>query len=164
MWDEKLRCGGMNHFMLPVSHKVEATFFSDAGRYGINAMELLINAMLSQGARRDRFVAKVFGGGHVLRGMSYRNPVPDANAEFALSYLEAEGIPVIAHDVGGNRPRDVRFLLQTGKVLVRKIANEVVTAVAREEKSYRNSLDQGPSSVVFFDESGTAPKSKRRKS
>jgi len=34
---------------------------SEAGRYGIHAMELLINDMMSKGANRRQLLAKIFG-------------------------------------------------------------------------------------------------------
>ena len=51
--------GGMNHFLLPGTGSVTG---GDATRYGVHLMELLINGLLKQGARRDRLEAKIFGG------------------------------------------------------------------------------------------------------
>ncbi|MGO7374200.1 chemotaxis protein CheD, partial [Rhizobium ruizarguesonis] len=50
--------GGMNHFLLPGSAK-SPTSGGDATRYGVHLMELLINGLLQQGARRDRLEAKI---------------------------------------------------------------------------------------------------------
>ena len=59
----------MNHFLLANRRYTRDTpvIESEAGRYGIHAMELLINEMLKQGAQRSNLKAKVFGGGDVLR-------------------------------------------------------------------------------------------------
>ena len=40
--------GGMNHFLLPGEEGGEGL------RYGVQSMELLVNALLRRGARRDR--------------------------------------------------------------------------------------------------------------
>jgi chemotaxis protein CheD len=45
--------GGMNHFLLP-GNASSPSSGGDATRYGVHLMELLINGLLKQGARRDR--------------------------------------------------------------------------------------------------------------
>src|SRR5690606_36088641 len=49
LYDPMLGLGGMNHFMLPGGDINDAT----SARYGVNAMELLINDLLKRGARRQ---------------------------------------------------------------------------------------------------------------
>jgi chemotaxis protein CheD len=48
IWDEVAGVGGMNHFLLPGNEGGS----SDHVKYGVNAMELLINGLLKQGAAR----------------------------------------------------------------------------------------------------------------
>ncbi|MGH8441646.1 MAG: chemoreceptor glutamine deamidase CheD, partial [Nevskiaceae bacterium] len=62
--DAEAGIGGMNHFMLPEGSVGPA---SAPARYGVYAMEVLLNALLKHGAKRSRLQAKVFGGGHVLK-------------------------------------------------------------------------------------------------
>ena len=59
-FDPVTRIGGMNHILY--SGEVRSSYDYNA-RYGINAMELLINEMVGLGAVRSRLIAKVFGGG-----------------------------------------------------------------------------------------------------
>ena len=61
LFDPATSAGGMNHIFLPGNADLKV--FNDSARYGINAMELLINKMLSLDARRRSLRAKVFGGG-----------------------------------------------------------------------------------------------------
>src|SRR5487761_1990229 len=61
--------GGMNHFMLPDNND-SGDPVGVAGRYGTYAMELMINQLLKNGARRANLEAEVFGGGTVLRGFA----------------------------------------------------------------------------------------------
>src|SRR5919107_5888469 len=58
--------GGMNHFMLPDGGDSDNPLISASARYGTFAMEVLINELLKNGARRENLEAKVFGGGNVL--------------------------------------------------------------------------------------------------
>jgi chemotaxis receptor (MCP) glutamine deamidase CheD len=68
--------GGMNHFLLPDGGDArDAT----SERYGVNAMEQLINALLRLGARRAGLVAKAFGGANMSPRLA---PIGDANARF----------------------------------------------------------------------------------
>ena len=64
---------GMNHFLLSCHRPFGngPIFSTDAGRYGINAMELLINEMYKLGARRSCLKAKAFGGGNLFKGSSF---------------------------------------------------------------------------------------------
>ena len=127
LFDNKAKIGGMNHFMLPGSDKKKQPFFKTlSGRYGINAMELLINAMLKLGAARSRLSAKVFGGGKVLQATYQEGfSIADKNIEFALEFLKIEKIPIISSDTGGTKTRRIVFFSGTGKIYQQKL-NKVV--------------------------------------
>lgn len=121
LYDPVNRIGGMNHILLPgnTDHKE----FNDSARYGKNAMELLINRMLSLRASRGSLRAKVFGGGHFLIGGS--GPITispgEANVGFAFNFLKTEGIPVDHYNVGGDFARRVELNSFTGEVLMKRI-------------------------------------------
>lgn len=101
--------GGMNHFLLPDGQR---SHDSRSERYGVNAMEQLINAMLRFGARRGGLVAKAFGGANMTPRLS---PIGDANAAFTRDFLAAEGIACLAESFGGVNARRVMFWPQTGR-------------------------------------------------
>jgi len=105
--DRRTGCGGMNHFMLPGTGDGSVPV-SYAARYGVHAMEVIINALIRNGSRREDLEAKVFGGAAVLAGMDSQ-PVGRRNAEFVLKYLYRERILVAAQDLLGERPRKVIF-------------------------------------------------------
>ncbi|NTV09904.1 MAG: chemotaxis protein CheD [Zoogloea sp.] len=139
--DPVLRIGGMNHFMLPkklASHHVsEDTILS-----GDFAMEVLVNAMLGRGARKERMIAKVFGGGSIVAAISLA--IGERNAEFAREWLAREGIPLIASDLLGPWSRKVVWVPQTGDAFCRRMAVGQATAarLAEEERKYERSLEQ----------------------
>ena len=120
--DPERGVGGMNHFLLPHAADQDG---AAAARYGSYAMEMLINALLKQGARRDALEAKVFGGANVVRSM-VSSRVGQDNADFVMDYLNIEGIPVLAADLGGTRPRRVHYFPRTGQVMVR-VLNEIIS-------------------------------------
>ncbi len=122
LFDNKAKIGGMNHFMLPGSDKNELFYKTLSGRYGINAMELLINAMLKLGAARFRLSAKVFGGSKVLQ-TTYQEgfSIAEKNVEFALEFLKIEKIPIISSNTGGEKTRKIVFFSGTGTIYLQKL-------------------------------------------
>lgn len=129
--------GGMNHFMLP--EEAGRDVVSTSARYGTFAMEVLINHLQKLGARRNRLEAKVFGGGAVMESLVSSN-VGTRNAEFVLSYLKTEKIPIVAKDLLDSYPRKVYFFPETGRVLVRKLHRVHNDTLFTREKAYRSQL------------------------
>jgi chemotaxis protein CheD len=103
--------GGMNHFLLPGSAEAMASG-GDATRYGVHLMELLINGLLKQGARRDRLEAKIFGGAKTIASFSN---VGAQNAVFAERFLRDEGIAVVGSSTGGEHGRKLEFWPVSGR-------------------------------------------------
>lgn len=141
LYDPALALGGMNHFMLPGDGDDD----SNCARYGINAMELLINDLLKRGARRNRLQAKVFGGGNVLNGF-HNDPIGTRNGRFVLQYLHAENIPVRAQDLGDVHARKVGFFPQTGRTLVRRLPTTRHDGIVDAERALYGRLTKAPAS------------------
>jgi chemotaxis protein CheD len=131
--------GGMNHFMLPDAGTPMNSSASPSMRYGVHAMDILIEKLLQAGAKRDNLEAKVFGGGNVLQGFGTMN-VGERNAEFVLDYLDAAKIHVVSRDLNGTYPRKVYFFPRTGKVLVRKIKELRNATLVERESEYAKRL------------------------
>lgn len=131
--------GGMNHFMLPKSTHHKGGWHTASARYGAYAMEVMINQILKQGAKRENLEAKLFGGGAVIKNMSVMN-VGDDNANFALEYLRKERIPIIAKDLLGEHPRKVYYFPNTGKVLVKKLRSIPNDTLIERELEYNKRL------------------------
>ncbi len=100
--------GGMNHFLLPG----DGNAGGEGQKYGVNAMELLINGLLQRGALRSRLQAKLFGGGHVINNLS---DIGAQNAAFARRFLQVEAIPVVGESLGGVQARRIRYWPTTGR-------------------------------------------------
>lgn len=133
--------GGMNHFMLPNGGEADNPA-SISMRYGTHAMEILINELLKAGAVRNNLEAKVFGGGNVLSGLHALN-VGQRNAEFVLSYLDAEKIRIIAEDLNDIHPRKVAYFPHSGRVLVKRLESSNTKELAAREQRYVKSLQSG---------------------
>ncbi|TNF18677.1 MAG: chemotaxis protein CheD [Rhodobacteraceae bacterium] len=108
MWDPQAGIGGMNHFLLPGdTHEATGNL-----RFGVNAMELLVNGLIKRGARRDRLRVKLFGGAKMYSG---GREIGLANARFAEWFMETEKFPVVSRCLGGQRGRKIRFWACTGR-------------------------------------------------
>jgi chemotaxis protein CheD len=143
--DHKVCIGGMNHFLLPSEASSSISPVTESARYGVYAMELLVNQMLKLGADKRRLEAKVFGGGNVLKcftGVS----VGERNAEFILDYLDTENIPLLAKDLLGIYPRKVYFSPGSGKVNVKKIKSMNNSTIIDRESEYKMRIRHAPKS------------------
>jgi chemotaxis protein CheD len=141
LWDEHRKVGGMNHFMLPESGSSGFDLNGESGRYGVYAMELLINDLIKLGALKQRLKAKIFGGGQVIESLASSN-VGERNAEFITRFLATERIPIMASDLLDVWPRRVCLFPNTGRVLVRKIRDRKDATLASSEQAYRKQMEQ----------------------
>jgi chemotaxis protein CheD len=125
MRDPHAGVGGMNHFLLPGV----LGGASEGMERGVHAMELLINALLQAGARRDRLEAKLFGGARMMRNLS---DIGAQNAAFATDFLRQERIAHQGGSLGGDQARRIRFWPATGKAQQRVLGQSERHVFARE--------------------------------
>lgn len=109
IYDGQAGVGGMNHFLLPGG----AGDLCEGSRFGVHAMELLINDLLRRGASRERLRAKLFGGGAMHEGLTKN--IGERNAEFARAFLENENIEVLGGSTGGVQARRIEFWPASGR-------------------------------------------------
>jgi chemotaxis protein CheD len=147
LYDPYNKIIGMNHFLL--SNKVYARDMpmcvTEAGRYGIHSMELMINEMWNRGAKRGNLKAKAFGGATVLKA---RDPstsnffaVGEVNCRFIKEFLEGEKIPLVSSDLGGTVGRVIHFSSEDFSVYVKKMAR-TSKLVKREEHYWKKTLSK----------------------
>lgn len=137
--DKSSGIGGMNHFMLPETGQERNDIVGLPTRYGVYAMEVLINHLMKAGARRNQLEAKIFGGGNVMRGFTVSN-VGESNARFVKEFLATENIPIIAQDLLDIYPRKIYFFAKTGKVMVKKLKTVHNNTIIEREKDYSAKL------------------------
>lgn len=144
LFDPQLRLAGMNHFLLPsgAASGSRRNNSEDIILHGDYAMEVLRNAMYARGAAPQRLVAKAFGGGNVVNAIQMA--IGTRNAEFAHQWLQREGIPLLASDLGGNWSRKVVLDPHTGDAFCRRAAITRPEAIAtvKAESAYEQSLLQ----------------------
>ncbi|HMX16613.1 MAG TPA: chemotaxis protein CheD [Rhodocyclaceae bacterium] len=140
LFDPLFKLGGMNHFLLPSRSGSHAD--TDVVLAGDYAMEVLVNAMLAKGARKDRMVAKAFGGGTIVSNI--RMAIGERNAEFAKEWLAREGVVLAASDFLGPWSRKVILDPATGDVWCRRmpVTQAVAAEVTRAESVYEQTLEK----------------------
>lgn len=128
MYDDAAGVGGMNHFMLPNST-------DDSGvcnRFGVHAIELLINSLMSLGADRRRLQAKIFGGCNATYSSFAR--IAADNVEFANRFLKTEGIPITKSYTNEGMGMNVQFHTKSFRALVRVLDRSESLKVENESK------------------------------
>lgn len=145
---------GMNHFLLCGTRSLTRLplLLSESGRYGIHAMELLINAMLRLGAQRRHLRAKVFGGATIIASQSNMPGVGELNARFVREFLANEKIPLVAEDLGGIHGRVIYFMPEDFSVMVRRIRKSSETDIARRERQLMERLEKHKGGKIGQDE------------
>ena len=148
LFDPVNRVFGMNHFLLAYRHHAQnmPIIESEEGRYGVYAMELLINDMMKLGANKQHIKAKCFGGGNVLKlreDRENRETVGDVNVLFIKEFLKKESIPILGACLGGNIGRNVHFVGSDYSVFIKKIDRIQQQNLEKEERRYwKKNVDQ----------------------
>lgn len=119
--------GGMNHFLLPGGDPRKGD--TDSVRYGVHAMELLVNALLSSGARRERLEGKLFGGARLITGLT---DVGAMNAAFAEEFLRREGLSYVGGSLRGDSGRRIQFWPVSGRARQVFLPKDTQEVFARE--------------------------------
>ena len=139
IYDPSSGLGGMNHFMLPGNEA--ATDADGSTRYGLFAMESLVNEILKRGSLKKNLKAKLFGGGQIIENMS---DIGQKNIRFAKKFLFSEAIPLESHDLGLSYPRKVNFYPHSGKVMVKRLQCLHNNTIEMREKQYMLTLNTQP--------------------
>jgi chemotaxis protein CheD len=118
VWDPIARIGGINHFLLP-------TFTGQgiaSARFGNIAVQELLAQLRQLGSQKRNLLGKMFGGACVLEAFRQRqHHLGMKNIEVARNLLESESIPLVGHDVGGQRGRKLIFHTDDGAAWVKPL-------------------------------------------
>lgn len=118
LYDSVMHIKGMNHFLLPSSCAQ-----GESCRFGLYAMESMLNEMYKLGCRKENISAKIAGGATILKDFS--DNIGERNVVFARSFCRSEGIRVISESVLGNNGR-VIMVGNEFKTLTKTIANRTM--------------------------------------
>lgn len=122
LWHPAARLGGLSHFLLPTRGKKVQEREWD-GRYGDEALFLMIKDLNAAGVDHQQCQAKIFGGGNMFPGHSQasRIQVGLRNGEAARSLLQHHGIGVVTESLYGDGHRQIIFNVSNGEVWSRQV-------------------------------------------
>lgn len=113
LYDPTTKISGMNHYLLPLWNGNGLKSL----KYGNISTERLIEGVIQAGANIRKLEAKVFGG--AILNIEEWISVGPRNIQIAMDVLEKYNIPVIAHDVGGDKGRKIIFANEDGSAYLK---------------------------------------------
>lgn len=121
--DPKLRLGALLHIMLPLNMEAGRT---NTMKYADTGIRETLRQMEARGARKLRITAKVAGGAKMfaVAGSGALGNIGQRNIESVHKMLKAEGIRLIAEDVGGSVARTLSFDPTTGKATIKSYGKQ----------------------------------------
>jgi chemotaxis protein CheD len=138
--DPILRIGGMNHFLLPGNNEGSTIDkMSESARYGVFAMEKLINSLLKLGAIKSRLEVKAFGGGNVSNSTQL---IGSKNVAFIKEFIKNEGLNLVAEHLGGTSPRRIHYYPDSGKVMMRELRRQDDLKIIDKELEFQKTLSK----------------------
>ena len=141
LYDPVNKIVGMNHFLLSnrrYSHTAPLVM-TEAGRYGVHAMEIIINGMLKLGAQKKYINAKVCGGSSLSITREKRDNfhcVGEVNCRFIKEFLQNDRIKIVASDLGGDTGRVIHFDTHDFTLYIRKIKKVSLKGLGIRDKEY----------------------------
>jgi len=115
LYDKVHKIGGMNHYLVPLwnEHGLQTP------RYGNISIPRLIDNMLSIGCEIQNMEAKIFGGANIIEVSHTDMMIGRKNILIAKEILREYHIPIVAHDTGGEKGRQIMMRSDTGKVFLK---------------------------------------------
>ena len=124
LYDPVAGVGGMVHCMLPLSRvnpekaQLNPAMFTDTG------VQLLIQSVYDQGAKRDRLIAKVAGGAQLL-DHKHIFRIGERNYTVLRKVLWKNNILIKSEEVGGAKSRTMLLYMKDGRTTIKNKGQEV---------------------------------------
>jgi len=142
--DVRRGVGGINHFMLPNVLRGDE---GNSARYGVYALECLVNQVLEGRGRRGDLEAKVFGGGRVIDG---GGDIGKGNIDLVRKFFATENIPIEAEDLGDTFARRIRYWPKSGRAQVQRIPMARAADVVKTERRAASTIIPMAGTVELF--------------
>ena len=121
LWHARRRVGAMSHFLLarrgtPRDRDLD-------GRYGDEALEIMLRELARAQIEPRQCEAKIFGGGNMFpdQRRTHAIEVGRRNGGFARELLSVAGIPLVSESLYGVGHRQIIFDVASGHVWSRQI-------------------------------------------
>jgi chemotaxis protein CheD len=119
LWHPGRKVGGMCHYLLPTRTRTAGDQLD--GRYGDEALDVLLQHMRNAGTEPAEYLAHLYGGADTMpEGVQLKFNVGERNIEQGWNFVERWGLQLQGVDVGEDVPRTVKLTLATGEVEMRR--------------------------------------------
>ncbi|KIF82475.1 chemotaxis protein CheD [Noviherbaspirillum autotrophicum] len=121
LWHPGMRVGAMSHFILASGGRRRGASLD--GRYGEDALVLMLGELKRAGVAAEQCHAKIFGGGDMFPGQVKKDVlrIGDRNGEEARALLRRHNIKVVSESLFGVGHRQIVFDVSTGHVWGRQV-------------------------------------------
>jgi chemotaxis protein CheD len=122
LWSPRRRVGAMSHFLLAQRGRALRAGENLDGRYGDEALQLMLVQLAVLEVQAGECQAKIFGGGEMFPGQPSRViGIGRRNGEAARDLLQQQGIEVVSESLFGAGHRQIVFDVAKGHVWARQI-------------------------------------------
>jgi len=132
LWSPRVRVGAMSHFLLPSRGTMVDGSGLD-GRYGEEAMVMMLRELDALKVSPDECQGKIFGGGNMFPGQTRSDArnVGKKNGEAARELLRRHQIPLLSESLFGVGHRQIMFDVSTGDVWARQVRVQSATEATK---------------------------------
>lgn len=122
IYDPIRKVAGLAHIMLPDSSLSRQAKMNDY-KYADTALPILVDRMITAGARKIALKAKIAGGAQMFKFSSQSDMmrIGPRNTEAVIAKLSELGIPLVASDTGGDCGRTIEFFPESSELNIRTV-------------------------------------------
>ena len=126
MVDPVTRVASLLHAVLPASVNGLPPSNPDSHKFVDSGIENLLEAVLKEGARKERLIIRIVGGANMLisPGMTSSFDIGTRNMDTARKTLQRLNLKIAVEEVGGHTGRTVHVYVAESRVTVRVLGQK----------------------------------------
>ena len=122
LFDEEVLLGGLAHVLLPGPRPESDTMSDMPAKYGDEALDRMVEALMERGGKRKNLRAALVGGARLFSAeQEVDHEVGPRDVQAMQSFIKAKEIPILAEEVGGRIGRRVYFTLTSCRLEVKTL-------------------------------------------
>jgi chemotaxis protein CheD len=118
LYDPVQHCGGMIHYMLPLSTKSPEKAAQKPAMFADTGIPILFEKMYALGCRKEDIIVKVAGGGQLYDDKGTFN-IGKRNYTVMRKMFWKNNIIISAEDVGGAKSRTAKLRISDGRLTIK---------------------------------------------
>jgi len=145
LYDPVTQVGGILHALLPGINWQHQRVTGKPTKYVDQGVPLLIEAMVSLGARKNRLVTYLCGGAQVINAPGFNGTfsIGERNVLAARMALQEAGLKVYSEMTGGQVGSTIKLHIAGGRVMVKTLGQEERVLNGNGAKSIKFNVSEG---------------------